>query len=77
MPEGSLYYKPTEHWKDDTQKSTSLESEGTVQDQVKLISTELEKRIKHIGADSPSRRQLELLGVKLALRSLINSGTLL
>lgn len=53
MPEGSLYYKPTEHWKDDTQKSTSLESEGTVQDPVKLISTELEKRIKHIGADSP------------------------
>ena len=53
MPEGSVYYEPTQHWNDDTQKSTSLESEGTVKDQVKLISTELEKRIKHIGADSP------------------------
>lgn len=53
MPEGSVYYEPTQHWNDDTQKSTSLESEGVVKDQVKLISTELEKRIKHIGADSP------------------------
>ena len=53
MPEGSIYHEATTHHESDTQKSTSIESEGKTYDNIKLISTELEKRIKHIGTSSP------------------------
>ena len=53
MPEGSVYHEATTHHESDAQKSTSLESEGKTYDNIKLISTELEKRIKHIGTSSP------------------------
>lgn len=53
MPEGSTYHKSSTHHADDTQKSTAIESEGKTYDDIKLISTELEKRIKYIGTDSP------------------------
>ena len=53
MPEGSVYHEATTHHESDTQKSTSIESEGKTYDNIKLISTELEKRIKHIGTSSP------------------------
>ena len=53
MPEGSVYHEATTHHESDAQKSTALESEGKTYDNIKLISTELEKRIKHIGTSSP------------------------
>ena len=53
MPKNSVYHEATKHHENDTQKSTALESEGKTYDDIKLLNTELEKRIKHIGTDSP------------------------
>ena len=53
MPDGSKYHEATKHHETDSQKSTAIESEGKTYDDIKLISTELEKRIKHIGTNSP------------------------